>query len=92
MPWKRREEKECKRAEYPFKERREIWKMCGERTMDIEDETESRKKLDEQKKNCRRSYEMSKDCYLFQRNTREYQRVPAAPAARGGEKEAASHA
>ena len=50
MPWKTRVEKEPKEGRVSLQGKKETWKMCGEEDMDIEDGTESCKKLDEQKR------------------------------------------
>ena len=48
MPWKRREE--CKEGRVSLLEKEEIRKMCEESSREVEDETESRRKLYEQMK------------------------------------------
>ena len=57
--------------------------------MEVEDETESRRKLDEQKKKAaERSARGRRIVVCFQRYAGEHQGVTAAPVARCGEKEA----
>ena len=63
-------------------------KMCGE-TMDVEDEEESRRKLDERRKKLQKELRDVERLSCISKEVQgKHQRVNAAPAARGGEKEA----
>ena len=56
MPWKRREEEECKEGRVsPSRKERDLGDVWGE-DMNIEGETESRKKLDEQKRKLQNEF------------------------------------
>ena len=57
--------------------------------MDVEDEAESRKKLDERKRKLQKELrDVDRLSSCFQGNAGEHQGVTAAPVARGGDKEA----
>ena len=63
--------------------------MCGREDMDIEDETESRKKLDEQKKKLQKELRGVERLSLISKEAQESIKESLQhPGARGGEKEA----
>ena len=80
--------KECKEGRVSLPGKKETWKMCGERTWTSRMRPRAVKEWMSKRKTAEGVYEMWKNVACLQISTGEYQRVLAAQAARGGEKEA----
>ena len=92
-PWREGRGWSPRRAKHPFQEREGGLEDVWREDMDVENETESHTKMDEQKKNLQKELrDVDKLLCLPKRNKGEPQECPAAATARGGAKEARPHA